>query len=335
MFGGPTRMPHLCVHVSGHERSRTFLGALLLSCEELQVTSLSYFSHSGLLHWTELSMEPEETPSDEERRREVRRAYNRENAQRARQRTKDKITTLTSEINSLEDQEAALLETNRQLQREVQRLQHENNLLRLSAGLPLRDQTTNVTASSDLEGQETRALPMARPEQASLLSLLAASQQGTASRPFESGDNRFAPQLAMERSIPALSIQLGAFSSHLATQRQRDSLRLPPRDSYPNSLRQQLRHQQRIFGGLAGTTRALPAERGVQAVALMQQQAIAASGMFAQTPSTVAGQSDETARLLELLRQQRYGGVTNAQQQPAHPPEGKDGDSSSHPSGSL
>ena len=85
-------------------------------------------------------MEPEETPSDEERRKEARRAYNRQNAQRSRQRTKSKITGLMAEIDRLEKESVVMCERQRQLQREATLLRQENEVLRRAASrvpLPL------------------------------------------------------------------------------------------------------------------------------------------------------------------------------------------------------
>jgi hypothetical protein len=81
-------------------------------------------------------MEPEETASDEERRRGIRRAYNRLNAQRSRQRTKEKIATLVAQVEALEKQEETHLETQTQLNAKLVKLRAENSALRSAMGIP-------------------------------------------------------------------------------------------------------------------------------------------------------------------------------------------------------
>ena len=247
-------------------------------------------------------MEPEETASDEERRREVRRAYNRLNAQRARQRTKDKIATLTSQVNSLEEQQATLFGTQQQLQRDVQRLQQENNALRSRVGLPPRDDIT-IDGPVVPEHSST-SIPVARQEsaQSSVRSILAAAQ-GAASRPLDICDNLASsnPQGDLSGLLSGSSTtQLSALSAHLAGHAQRN-LRLLP-SPFSNVLQQEL-HQQQLLAGLVSQSSTEERLLELQALALFHRQDAAANRLVAPGAFGEA-EPDRTARLLELLRQQ-------------------------------
>lgn len=271
-------------------------------------------------------MEPEETASDEERRREVRRAYNRVNAQRSRQRTRDKIATLITHVESLEQQGAKLSENQKHLQLQVQRLREENDMLRLSAGLPRRSpvaleraslpfassgSTAAVNPLSDSAQPATGSLVAGRDPGLSLLQSQASSSLLNVDSGLPSSE---ATLLLNSSSLPGTSrpfglqggpahvAQLNTLSRHLPVQ-QFQNLQLPP--TVPHVAP---RLQQQLLGAFGGATSFTSTEDRLlelQALALLRDQNAARSVPLVNEPA-----SRQTARLLEFLQQRAYDPAT-------------------------
>lgn len=281
-------------------------------------------------------MEPEESVSDEERRREVRRAYNRLNAQRSRQRTKEKITHLITKVETLQQEESALIENQKKLQLEVKRLKEENEVLRRSAGLTSREGLAVANADvpffaakpnasvalRDEPGDES--LLMARRLQAEremALSLLreqsAMSASGISSNPSRS--RPFYPDAMLNAShvnaLPSLSNQIGSVSAgrSFPINHHPIDLNLPPRMPHHEDLL-----QQRLMLGMTHAA-SVPPMLGIEERLLdrhaqsLQDQ----SGTSVSNPqSLVSGvTTSETSRLLSFLQQRAFAQQQNPREE--------------------
>ena len=269
--------------------------------------------------------EQEETASDEERRQNIRREYNRRNAQRSRQRTKERIEGLITEVETLERREVSLVEHQTRLQAEVQRLLRENEILRVSAGLPAREaenaeESDRLSLGFDQTLYRSRAAYVCPPatsgsevDQALILSLLRA-EQGTpnvASVAASSAGSLAAVRASLLRdeglssfvsaeSVLPYSSLLGGLSGNLAS-RQGQALLHLPRAAYAENMQ-----RQHLLSGLGGPTVSGSIEdrlRELQVLAILRDHNAAASPEARSVPTVDGANSAETARLLEFLLQ--------------------------------
>jgi hypothetical protein len=179
---------------------------------------LSPTSKRGLEQWE--GEQSEKSMTEEERKLEAKRAYNRANAARARKRVKEQLVELCQKVETASDKYDKLKEKNDELEKLVVSLNEENQMLRRV--LAEQRVTSGIAAGSRVEDREAiRRLLVERGEESASLNL-ARLHAGTSNL----AAGTVPPQLSSIVNLPPsyqqsiFQLQQGSSNTHNPSQQQ-------------------------------------------------------------------------------------------------------------------